>query len=337
MATDPRPPTLFSAIYRNPRVGDIIIRTVDEVDFHVYKAILSAASPFFAHMFTLPQPSSHPTNASEKPLLTVAETATVWEMLITLCYAPRAPGVDDFADIDALRAVLDASEKYQMNVAIEFGRRALLLPKFVETTPFVVYALGYAYKFPDVIRAAAKQTLRFSIYFDYCDMLDTLTLRGYHRLSAYRKECGAVAKYVVDVLGRDWSRPSYLRVKQIDNCVFTLQDICTQKHPSPGSLTLPCFSGGHPYNHISGYGPIEELRKYLHVLCTQLEYLPDANLARSKLFLQNIIDLALRDGCRSCSQHIHKYIARFSEALYGVIEDAISQVVLEIDGMELDE
>ncbi|KAI0255963.1 hypothetical protein BJV78DRAFT_1113987, partial [Lactifluus subvellereus] len=36
--------------------ADIILRSSDQVNFHVYKVILSVASPFFKDMFSLPQP-----------------------------------------------------------------------------------------------------------------------------------------------------------------------------------------------------------------------------------------------------------------------------------------
>jgi hypothetical protein len=48
------------AVFRNPDIGDITLLSCDDVDFHdfhVYKIILSLASPIFQDMLSLPQPS----------------------------------------------------------------------------------------------------------------------------------------------------------------------------------------------------------------------------------------------------------------------------------------
>ncbi|KAF8273062.1 hypothetical protein EI94DRAFT_1564704 [Lactarius quietus] len=36
--------------------ADIILRSSDQVDFHVYRVLLSKSSPFFKSIFSLPQP-----------------------------------------------------------------------------------------------------------------------------------------------------------------------------------------------------------------------------------------------------------------------------------------
>ncbi|KAI9064030.1 hypothetical protein FKP32DRAFT_1531144, partial [Trametes sanguinea] len=51
--------------------ADIVIRSSDSVDFHVHTQILAQASPFFATMLSLPQPSHQrsdvPSGANAQP------------------------------------------------------------------------------------------------------------------------------------------------------------------------------------------------------------------------------------------------------------------------------
>ncbi|KAI0357906.1 hypothetical protein OH77DRAFT_1422043 [Trametes cingulata] len=349
------------ALYRNPRMGDLVIRTSDGIEFHVYQAIISAASPLFLDMFTLPQPPSPPAPAG-KPSVDVAEDSSVWSTLIMLCYAPRPPVPDDFADLDAARALLDAAVKYEMAVAVEFARMGLLLGKFVEEQPFSVYALGCAYKLPDVARAAARRTLRFPIYFEHTKELDLVPLRVYHRLSEYRRKCGVFSRELV----REDGVPQSAEVEKHTTRVQLKTSERSDEQDStqiphiyvykevPFDLLQPMCRGGtgcaRTYGEFS-YGPSVELErdsgfgsrrwnsrrvtgqfysaamKYMETLYVRLEFLPDANLACSKPLLQPIIDTT----CSVCLKTIHQNVSRFSEALRDAIEDIISQVELEID------
>ncbi|KAI0357904.1 hypothetical protein OH77DRAFT_1312846 [Trametes cingulata] len=189
-------PLRSGPLYRNPRMGNLVMRTSDGIEFHVYRAIVSAASPLFLDMFTLPQPPSPPAPAG-KPSVEVAEDSSIWSTLIALCYAPRPPVPNEFADLDAARALLDAGAKYELAVTVDFAHMGLLLRKVVEEQPFSVYALGCTYKHPDVARAAARQTLRFPVYFEHTQELDLMSLLAYHCLSEYRRKCGVYSREVV--------------------------------------------------------------------------------------------------------------------------------------------
>lgn len=320
MTTETSPiASAFGALYRNPRVGDLIIRTTDEVDFHVYKAIIAAASIVFADMLSIPQPSPGATTGdSYKPAVEVAESSVVWETLIMLCYAPQPPTPEAFEDLAAVRAVLAAGVKYQMAVAVDYARLVLLLPKFMEEKPFAVYALGCAYKLPDVARTAARCSLRHPIYFEYSEELDILPPRASHHLSEYRRKCGASAQMLVTKTHSDYSshRPGGVsRSGQTYHVPFEFHQCtersCISNYSSPSSYTGPCR------RRITAELYFQDLR-------TKLEFLPDARLALSKPLLQAMIDAATT--CITCVNTIHTRVASFSEALYAAIEDVISKV-----------
>lgn len=48
--------SIAQAPFNDPdKAADIILRSGDNVDFYVYRIVLSLASPFFKYMFSLPQ------------------------------------------------------------------------------------------------------------------------------------------------------------------------------------------------------------------------------------------------------------------------------------------
>ncbi|KAI9069768.1 hypothetical protein FKP32DRAFT_1640477 [Trametes sanguinea] len=262
-------PSAISTLYRNPRIGDLTLRTSDGVELHVYRAIVAASIPVFEDMFSIPQP---PSASSEKPTIDVAESSEVWETLIMLCYAPRPPTVDDFADLDAIRAILDAGVKYAMAVATEYASTALMFPALVAKQPYSVYAVGCAYRLTEVSRVAARQTLTATIYFEYSKELDLIPLRAYHRLSEYRRRCGDAIR-------------AQIQANQIIATPF-----------------LP----------------------YVESIYSQAVYLPDPNLARSKVLTAKVIQSV--SVCPYCPEIIHGVCSKASEALYKWLEEAVTQV-----------
>ena len=89
--------------------ADIIIRTADDVDFHVHRIILILASPFFEDMFSLPQGPS--TSTLELPVIDVSEPSHTWDALLRICYPCTDPVLEDLGDITTL---LEAAAKYQV-------------------------------------------------------------------------------------------------------------------------------------------------------------------------------------------------------------------------------
>ena len=82
------PPQPTTASYPfNKANADIILRTSDHVDFHVYSQILMAASQFFERMLEVPQP---PVDQQQlkygRPIIDVSETSKALDLLLRLCY-----------------------------------------------------------------------------------------------------------------------------------------------------------------------------------------------------------------------------------------------------------
>ncbi|KIP11921.1 hypothetical protein PHLGIDRAFT_124571 [Phlebiopsis gigantea 11061_1 CR5-6] len=131
------------------QAADVVFRTADGVDFHVYKIILSLSSPFFAEMFSLkPPPSlSDVTSVANEPIV-IPETAKTFDALLRICYPVDNP---DFDDLSFAETVLEAAVKYQIAVA----RKVISIDRFAQTHPLRVFAIACRLQLEDEAAHAA--------------------------------------------------------------------------------------------------------------------------------------------------------------------------------------
>ncbi|KIP06747.1 hypothetical protein PHLGIDRAFT_35791 [Phlebiopsis gigantea 11061_1 CR5-6] len=129
--------------------GDIVVRTSDGVDFHVYKVILSLSSPFFKHMFTLEQPSCA---QGAKHTLTVEENSVTLDAILRWCYPIPPPAV---ADIALFGPILHATAKYEMEEISARARRAFR--QLIPQQPLYAYALSCQLDHEEDAATAAKE------------------------------------------------------------------------------------------------------------------------------------------------------------------------------------
>ena len=207
------------AFYHNPSVGDIVLRSSDGIEFYLHSDILSATSPFFADMLSLPQPSSRntletPTNTptphlSGKPVISTHENSAVWEKIIPLCYLPAYSSNFSLAtDLTAIGDLLKAADKFDVRAATDAVRASLLRSPLVKQHPLSIYALAWAYKLPDVALLAARRALalppdEFGALPSEFDTIDAST--AYKTLNAYRSDCSKAAR-VITASGKELTR-----------------------------------------------------------------------------------------------------------------------------------
>ncbi|THH27166.1 hypothetical protein EUX98_g7020 [Antrodiella citrinella] len=182
-------------------VADIVLRTSNDVDFTVIKAILSQASPFFHSMFTLPQPDQ--TTVAGKPVVSVAEDDRVLDTILRICYPIPNPPVD----FDIPVHVLEAGKKYEISVVVEYALEGL--KDLMERDPASAYTIACSFGLEDEALAAAQYSLRFSLPdilvqptpFDRSNGLAVRSLAVYHMqcrdtsLLALRQVALAAAMY----------------------------------------------------------------------------------------------------------------------------------------------
>ncbi|KAG2042717.1 hypothetical protein BDR03DRAFT_944079 [Suillus americanus] len=194
MSDAEEPTTTAKAPFDNPN-GDIILRsTIDHVDFHTFKVILSLMSPVFKDMFTLPQDGLQP-GVSSVPVIPVAESSTTLESLLLLCYPAATPTFDGF---DNAKAVIEAAKKYEMQPVLDRAAD-LAMSQFLPTHFLELYALSCRLGWQHHAQTAATQALeiknlgRPSTEFE--SMRD-ITALDHHRLLVYHHACGVAAQAV---------------------------------------------------------------------------------------------------------------------------------------------
>ncbi|KAF7974688.1 hypothetical protein HWV62_11457 [Athelia sp. TMB] len=144
--------------------ADVILRSSDNVDFRVFKLLLSMSSPFFKDMFSLPQGAKMVVDGGgetkdELPVVPVSETAKILRLLLSMCYplsATKQPALDDIEDVELL---LDATIKYSCEGVEKRVSEALVTPHLLRDNPVRVFTIACRHKMDAEARAAAKATL----------------------------------------------------------------------------------------------------------------------------------------------------------------------------------
>jgi hypothetical protein len=182
------------APFNNPD-HDIVLRSVDGVDFHNFKLILSLVSPVFKDMFTFPQHESE----LAVPVIPVTEHSTVLYPLLLLSY-PASGADPTFGTIDDARAVVEAAKKYEMD-AILYRIGDLIVAHFLPAYPLDVFAISCLTGWQHHARTAASRSLeieglvRPNSGFAASGM-GAINASEYHRLLTYHYECGIAAQAV---------------------------------------------------------------------------------------------------------------------------------------------
>ena len=139
---------------------DAILRSLDGKEFHVHRLILCLASPVFAGMFSLPQPTERP---SQIPTIDFPESSAILQPLIQYLY-PRSPPT--IPDLPMWEALYTTADKYSVEVVTQLLRK-MLVHRFLETSPFRVYALASLWGFEDIAKIASTRTLTIDISKDF--------------------------------------------------------------------------------------------------------------------------------------------------------------------------
>jgi len=181
---------------------DIILRSTDAVDFHVFKLILSLASPVFKDMFTLPQGLQ--SDMSSVPIIPVAETSTILRSLLLLCYPTANP---TFNNLDDAEAVMEAAKKYDIEGALSRGGD-LVMAQFLPTESLRLYVLCCRFRWRQHVQTVAARTLDIKDLgrprSEYAGW-KFVTGLDYERLLVYHHQCGVAAQTLTKSL--DWLEP----------------------------------------------------------------------------------------------------------------------------------
>lgn len=188
--------TLHSQTFGPPfddDAADIILRSSDQVDFLVYKAILSVASPVFKDMFSLPQPSGTDASQQSHTVIDLPESSGALAALLTVIY-PVTPETIEPRPLNDLIAALEAARKYDMTTASRHLLQDFENSPFVQDNPMGAFCAAYAQKLGDAARIAARESLKFRMNLDDIgDKLEHTNGPALLRLWRYHRACSAAA------------------------------------------------------------------------------------------------------------------------------------------------
>lgn len=160
---------------------DIILRTADNVDFHVFSQILIAASPFFEGMFEVPQP---PVEQQElklgRPIINVTEDSKTIEILLRICYPITQQDVRTLEHVEpALRAAMKFELEWPITVLTK--RLEKLAAKF----PLKAWAVACRLRLESIAHIAAERLSLTKFEIKDSKELDGVCAGEYFRLLEY--------------------------------------------------------------------------------------------------------------------------------------------------------
>jgi hypothetical protein len=184
-----------------PGPSDIIIRSSDQVDFHVYKTLLSFSSPFFSNLFSFPPPTLASSGSNEvkdgKPVVCLPEGSDALEKLLVLCQ-PLSSKCYSFNNLDGVAQAHEAAHKYLVPGGTEAIAACLIEPKFLTAQPHRVFAIACYRRLPDVAKAAALAALSMDVVPP--DGIEELALISGRHLAALQRfwtQCSAYARRII--------------------------------------------------------------------------------------------------------------------------------------------
>ncbi|KAJ7209363.1 hypothetical protein C8J57DRAFT_1257575 [Mycena rebaudengoi] len=216
--------------------SDVIIRSSDHVDFHVYKILLSFASPFFSNLFSFPSPSSTSSASNEvkdgKPVVCLPEASATLEKILMLCHPLRSPCCT-FATLDGIAFAHEAADKYLIPGGTDAIAACLSDPKFLANEPHRVFAIACYRRLPDVAAAAAMAALAVDVVPpEDVPELALISGRQLANLQRFWKACSDHGRRVVSRY-----------CDAVDSCEFSVNDV-KQTHV-PGYSCVWWVSEGH--------------------------------------------------------------------------------------------
>ncbi|KAI0040879.1 hypothetical protein FA95DRAFT_1565989 [Auriscalpium vulgare] len=309
LPASPSPTPRDAAAPVNASDADIILRSVDAVDFRAHKLLLSMASPFFQNLFTLPQPPTSSPHASPNELkdgisvVCLSEDEHAVDMMLRYCYprtvCPAEPTLDTTEDV---KLTLVLISKYQLagvqGIVVQRLKAGPTLPQVLS-----IFLKAWLLDLRDVVPIAARHTLRADVDTseDY-EELNQVPCIVLVKLANFRKACADAAS------ARPWT------------------DDTTQRLSFP----VADFSASCSANNNYRYSLCPAIDQYLKDAFIELKLLPSG----WNLVFQNQIVTAVEKVSRSCkachaNDRISPAVIKMSRFLYEEVESRISKIEME--------
>ncbi|EPS96332.1 hypothetical protein FOMPIDRAFT_1130611 [Fomitopsis schrenkii] len=301
---DKAPPQQASAPFDNPH-ADLIIRTSDLVEFHVFTVILREASPIFADMVSLPQPDAESRTASAGTV-EVAEDSVVWDLLLRICYTCEfsIPG-------EHMWPLLEVAKKYDMIGVRDIARRRLLDAALILQDNLRSYLLACHYGFSEIAHIAARNSLSHPASDDqFIPELRCVTSATYFRWVQYRRECVKAATSFAQNHNIFYHHSAWM--DRVSGWGFTQQNCRVCRPSAPKYIT----------------NSIHDVRRALHDFMAQTEAAlrdrPHGDTVRD----YNLVAALTQDACKctTCGSFSGRNLTRFVEFYATQVDEAVDKV-----------
>ena len=204
------PPTAFRPPFDDAD-ADITLRSSDQVDFHVYKVILSKASPFFKDMFSLPQPVGADNTHNSHTVIDLLETSNTVATFLTAIYPILEPKMDGEPSLSDHLAAIEAAKKYDMAVALTFFLNDFECSVCVRDRPVEAFCAAYTLKLGEAAQIAAKASLEHRLSLgDLGDELQHTNGPALFRLWQFHRACSAAAIAAFPGTTLSWVTPAQI-------------------------------------------------------------------------------------------------------------------------------
>jgi len=292
--------------------ADVILRSSDKepVDFRTFKLLLSLSSPFFAEIFTLPQPIGSPVYSDEGAdtsrgvaVVQMAEDQVTLRLLLGLCLPVSVHEMPRFSSLLEIQKVTEAACKFEMDGLLKYLRGELVLPRFIESQPLRVFAIAYRYGWDVEARKAARYTLRHPMNTPFVSELEFISGATFYRLQEYHRMCGEVAS------SRALLQPALAESHDIWTWI-----VC-KKCPPAWNVQSKNFPDARKW-----------WAQWIEDIAEELRTKPWGEIVR-KWDLQNRA-IGQAAGCPNCGKRAQEDLEAFSQMLAVEIERDISSVCL---------
>ena len=190
--------------------ADIILRSSDQVDFHVHKIILSLSSPFFKSMFSLPQPNEGVPEKHHPIVVDMSEDRTTIEALLTFIYPAVVSDPPEFDSLDKIMDAFVAAKKYDMAIASERLKQQFAQSKFAKDDPVIAFCAAHSRKLRDAARIAAMASLKYPMNLDkVAEKLQHIDGVAFYQLYKFHRACSATTAQAVTGRRLTWITESH--------------------------------------------------------------------------------------------------------------------------------
>ncbi|KAI0318752.1 hypothetical protein OF83DRAFT_1170801 [Amylostereum chailletii] len=318
--------------------ADIILRSLDNVDFRAHRLLLSKASPIFKDIFSLP--SSPPSGSFSAlfhaetsddtkdglPVVTMAEDQHILETLLRFCYPAHFIPLSK----STIKHALHAYRKFHMDHVVHSARVSLLslLESNQNSHAEFVYAVAWQFEMKDVVTRAARLlvTNKSPLLTGPCiQEFDEIPGSALHKLLGYERTCAQppicdlswIERHHVEMFIEVWPPGDDVSKNERCGCrTMSLDSLPPSMASIPGKSKLK-----------TGRDLTAWFFLYVQAALKQLKELHDVTSVMHESLMETSIASASK--CPICRHRATFALKTFGETWFKVITDRIASIEMD--------